>query len=177
MLLAAPTRAAFALHWWPHQVKGRRCYRFRAVSTAPGERVHTRDSLPGGWALGRALADYLAAWHTLSGGSLQVAAEDVYIGENPRTAVELAKFAGAIASHVEHLDPRGECKWIKPAEWRHVILGLNIRTKRDAAKEVSVRLMPRRVEGLDQLLDVLGRDNDHVCDAAGVAVWRTTVPG
>ena len=173
VLLSAPDRAVAAVHWRTHQRAGRRCYRLHAVSTVQGIDPLYREGLPGGWALGSALQSYFGRWVMLAGGRLEVVAEDVYVGENPRTAVQLAKFAGTIVSWLEPWSPDGEARWVKPPVWRGPILGLPIRTKRDAAKAAAVQGMPARVQGLPELLAVLGPQNDHVCDAAGIAQWGT----
>jgi hypothetical protein len=176
VLLSAPDRAVAAVHWRQHVHVGRKCYRLHATSTAAGVAPLQLQGLPGGWALGSALVDYFGRWAMLAGQRVHVVAEDIYIGENPRTAVELAKFAGAIVSRVEHWSPGGEASWVKPAMWRLPLLGLPIRTKRDVAKAASLRGMPLRVQGLPELLAVLGKDNDHVTDAAGVAEWGARQP-
>ena len=54
--------------------------------------------------------------------------------------------------------------------WRHKVLRLNPFTKREQAKNASLKLLPSMIGGLDKVLIKLGR-YDHITDAAGVAYW------
>lgn len=176
VLLHGDRRVVAGLHWWPHVHGGRRCYTLRAVSLVPGVEPGRWERLPGGWALGLQVQAYLQQWAMLAGNRVQIASEDVHIMRgpkaNPKTAISLAKFAGALVSHVERWDPSGEATWVHPGQWRAALLGLPISTPTDAAKALALKQLPLRIDGLKELLAELGPQNDHVADAAGVAQWR-----
>ena len=84
----------------------------------------------------------------------RLAAEDVYVGRNPKTAVFLARFAAGFAAPLE-LTWGCPAVYVKASVWRYQVLGLPVRTSRADAKGASLALMPRRVEGLAQALEAL----------------------
>jgi Holliday junction resolvasome RuvABC endonuclease subunit len=105
-----------------------------------------------------------------------VSTEDVYVGKNMRTSVDLAKFIGGIVARVADWDRGGDARWIKAGAWRKVVLGLGHFTKRDIAKRASLEEIPKRVRRLDEFLDAVGRE-DHCTDAVGIALWRMIEEG
>lgn len=162
--------AVFACHWHQHTVKKQKVYRMtQAIAGAPKPRVV--DGLVNGWGLGEALYG-VAAERLLAAKHIHVIAEDVYLGVNPRTSIELAKFGGAIVSRLEPFDPQKQALWVKPTIWRSALLKLAPRTPRDEAKAASMRNVPMMVKGLSDLLTKLPKSaTEHVCDAAGVAAY------
>lgn len=101
--------------------------------------------------------------------SAELAVEDVYFGRNPKTSTVLARTAGAMVGPVEQ-QLNTTARWVMAGEWRSLVLGIPRNTKREAAKQASLKLMPARVDMLNQMLGRIGR-LDHVTDAAGIAQW------
>lgn len=98
-----------------------------------------------------------------------LASEDAYIRMNPKTAITVSRLSGLIVAPIEnYLDKN--CEWIKASMWRHKVLKLNPYTKREVAKNASLKMMPNIIGGLDKTMIKLGR-HDHITDAAGVACW------
>lgn len=98
-----------------------------------------------------------------------VASEDAYFKPNPKVTITVSRLSGLIVAPIEnYLDT--ECQWIKASMWRHSVLRLNPFTKREQAKNASLKLIPGLVKGVNKVLLKLGR-YDHVTDAAGVAYW------
>ncbi len=163
--------AVFVLHWKKVIRGGEK--RFLLTVAEKGKPVaYTVDHLIGGWGLGEAIFSVLASYCMSIGGRVLVSAEDMYMGVNPLTTIEIAKFGGAIVSRLEPFDPQKACRWVRPPTWRKPILGLKRITKRDEAKAASMEQMPTLVEGLTDLLDKLKpAAKEHVCAAAGVALW------
>lgn len=102
---------------------------------------------------------------------VEIAIEDSYIGRNRNIAgtINLAKFSGGIASCLEY-KLNTECLWVKANEWRNKVLGLKYFTKRIDAKNASLKMIPKLVNGLDVILNMLG-EHDHITDAVGVSLW------
>jgi hypothetical protein len=163
--------AVAGVHWKQHIQGGEKVIILRGVSTVQGVAPFRRDGLVGGWSLGECLQEYFGRWAMLAGNRINLAAEDIYVGENPRTAVEIAKFGGSIVSRLEPWSPVGGCSWVKPPMWRKPILGIPMQTRREVAKAASLGMMPKLVRGLSALQAGLGLENDHLTDAAGVASW------
>ncbi len=99
---------------------------------------------------------------------LTVISEDIYVGRNAKTSVELAKFCGCLVGQVEHLDSTGQATWVKAEKWRRELMGMNSFTKRAEAKEASKRIIPSLVTGLEQHTNKV---SDHLTDATGIALW------
>jgi hypothetical protein len=162
--------AVFACHWQQHTVKKRKVYRITQATTG-GVQVRVIDHLVNGWGLGEALYGVVSEYLLLAK-RIHVVAEDVYLGVNPRTSIELAKFGGAIVSRLERFDPEKQALWVKPNIWRAAVLRLPSRTPREEAKAASMDGVPKVVHGLSALLDKMpNAAREHVCDAAGVASY------
>lgn len=162
--------AVFACHWQQHTVKKRKVYRI-TQATAGLSRPRVVDGLVNGWGLGEALYGVVSEY-LLTARQIHVVAEDVYLGVNPRTSIELAKFGGAIVSRLEPFDPEKQALWVKPTIWRSALLKLAPRTPRDEAKAASMANVPKLVDGLSELLTQLPKGAaEHVCDAAGVSAY------
>lgn len=98
-----------------------------------------------------------------------LASEDSYFRPNPKVTITVSRLSGLIVSPIEnYLDI--DCEWIKASMWRHSVLRLNPFTKRQQAKNASLKMIPSIVGGLNKVLLKLGR-YDHITDAAGVAYW------
>ena len=98
-----------------------------------------------------------------------VAIEDCYLARNVRTTISLARFAGAVSAPLVlkcGFDPQ----YVKPTEWRKVVLSANPRTKREKAKEISLKYIPELVPEIKHHLNILGQ-HDHITDALGIAIW------
>lgn len=163
--------AVFVLHW-KKVVRGGEKRFLLTIAEAGKPKAEIIDHLIGGWGLGEALFSVLASYCMSMGGRALVAAEDMYMGVNPLTTIEIAKFGGAIVSRLEPFDPMKAARWVRPPTWRKSILGLKQTTKRDDAKAASMAQIPGLVVGLDELLEKLKpAAKEHVCDAAGVALW------
>ena len=101
--------------------------------------------------------------------NILIASEDSYFRPNPKVTITVSRLSGLIVAPIEnYLDIN--CEWIKASMWRHSVLRLNPFTKREQAKNASLKLLPNMVGGLNKVLNKLGR-YDHVTDAAGVAYW------
>ncbi len=98
-----------------------------------------------------------------------IAVEDCYLARNAKTTITLARFAGMISSPLV-VKSGFEPLYVKPTEWRSVVLGMKKRTNREQAKKASLTYMPRMVHAIKHHLDVLG-NYDHITDALGIAVW------
>lgn len=169
--------AVFVCAWDQHVVRKKKVYRMRYASTQE-EQPRVFDHLVNGWGLGEAIYGIVAAHCMVAKGRIHVIAEDVYLGVNPRTSIELAKFGGAIVSRIEPFDPEKQALWVKPSIWRAPILKLKHTTKRDIAKAASVAAMPGLVDGLPDLLAKLNNAGmEHVCDAAGIASYGILYAG
>ena len=114
--------------------------------------------------IGRIIAEAITPFENVF-----VASEDSYFRPNPKVTITVSRLSGLIVAPIEnHLDI--ECEWIKASMWRHAVLRLNPFTKREQAKNASLKLIPGLVKGVNKVLLKLGR-YDHVTDAAGVAYW------
>lgn len=101
--------------------------------------------------------------------NILLASEDSYFRPNPKVTITVSRLSGLIVGPIEnYLDIN--CEWIKASMWRHKVLRLNPFTKREQAKNASLKLLPSMIGGLDKVLIKLGR-YDHITDAAGVAYW------
>ena len=168
--------AVFVLHWKQHVKDGRKVYKLTQASMENPKPKNIVDGLIGTWGLAEGIYGALAGYCMFAGGRIYVCAEDMYLGVNPNTTIALAKFGGAIVSRLEPFDPAKEATWVRPGIWRKQVLGMNTKTKRDAAKAETMERMPGLVENLPALLDVLGHKGaEHICDAAGVALYRQQI--
>lgn len=173
VLLDAPDRLLAVVAWKPCTVAGHDRYRVMSARVTPaGLRTDARIIPSRSGAVGAEIVRVLGE----AGGPppATLACEDVYLGKNAQTAIELAKWAGGVVAPAEHLYGR-DARWIKPDEWRAFILGLRRGTRREVAKQASLRYVPQRVAGLPDVLRVFG-DLDHLSDAAGVACWAALSP-
>lgn len=106
-----------------------------------------------------------------------IAVEAPYVGRSAKTSLIVAYQTGLILGPLES---RCRCKQVSPgaSTWRARLLGLPRQTKREEAKKASLLMMPRRLPGLEELLQrmsgllgVAREDLDHVTDAAGIAEY------
>ena len=102
-------------------------------------------------------------------GNICLSLEDAYFKPNPKVTISVSKTAGLIASPIENKH-NIDSYWVRAAEWRHKVLGLNPFTKRRDAKFQSLKMMPALIPNLNIILHKLGT-HDHITDAAGVAFW------
>ena len=164
--------AIFVLHWQQHIKNKNKVYRLTTATTS-SDRPCVTDGLIGSWGLAEGIYGAVASYCMFAGGRIHIAAEDMYLGVNPSTTITLAKFGGAIVSRLEPFDPTKEATWVRPTIWRKELWNLSSRTPREEAKAVSMERIPGMVEHLPQLLDVLkDRGKEHICDAAGVALYK-----
>ena len=168
VLLARDGRAVAGASWHSRQSGGRRVFVTRCASSVSG--VVGRAEVDSPWLIGAACYRLLAPFTV--GQSVVVAVEDVFVGRNPRTAVDLAKVAMGLAApwSVRHNEP----VWIAQGTWRRASFPRGwtklypAETRSASAKACGLAVMPALVPRLDRLLSALGR-TDHLCDAAGVA--------
>lgn len=93
--------------------------------------------------------------------------EDSYFRPNPKTTIIISRLSGLIIAPIEcKFDI--DCHWTRAADWRHKVLGLNPFTKRQQAKNASLKMMPALIPNLSMVLHKLGY-LDHITDASGVA--------
>lgn len=164
--------AIFVLHWQQHVKNKNKVYRLTTATTS-SDRPCMTDGLIGSWGLAEGIYGAVASYCMFAGGRIHIAAEDMYLGVNPGTTIALAKFGGAIVSRLEPFDPTKEATWVRPTIWRKELWNLSSRTPREEAKAMSMERIPGMVEHLPQLLDVLkDRGKEHICDAAGVALYK-----
>jgi Holliday junction resolvasome RuvABC endonuclease subunit len=99
--------------------------------------------------------------------NLSIAIEDVFVRNNIKTCIILAKNASAVAAILEkELDV--QVSWVLPRSWR---ANLNMKKqKRNNAKADSLHYIPLVAKDLDKALDRLGR-LDHITDSAGIALY------
>lgn len=97
-------------------------------------------------------------------------------GLNPGTGLALAMTIGKLVGPME--TNTGPQVLVRPAEWRAEILELPPRTKRDRAKRVSLREIPRKYPAVIALLDCASKLQctpkaklDHVTDSMGVGEY------
>lgn len=98
-----------------------------------------------------------------------ISIEDVYLARNAKTTITLARFAGLVASPLV-IKSGFEPLYVKPTEWRSVVLGIKKRTNREQAKKASITYIPQILPALNHHLKILGT-YDHITDAGGIAMW------
>lgn len=99
-----------------------------------------------------------------------LAGENAVVGRGVDTSIAIARNVGRILGPLEASASGLEATWVTATKWRSALLRLPPRTKREEAKEQSRKWMPLRVQGLQDLVRLLG-DADDITDAAGVAEW------
>ena len=98
-----------------------------------------------------------------------IAIEDCYLARNAKTTITLARFAGSVSAPLvvkSGFDPA----YVKPTEWRKVVLNQSKKIKREQAKMVSLKYIPIMVPAIESHLSKLGKF-DHITDALGIALW------
>jgi Holliday junction resolvasome RuvABC endonuclease subunit len=163
-------RCAHAAFWWSKvQRKGRRVIKLQA-SDIDGESqsvIIERYS-----SIGSIVSEYLAERGFTDG---YVCCEDVYLGRNVRTLIDLARNAGLVLGSIEeHFGLQSS--YVAANEWRQTVLGVKRGTKRDQVKNASMLLIPSRVDGMRSLISLSG-SSTHICDAAGVAEYCRVTTG
>ena len=190
-LLGVEGRARCLVRWWDRgRTPAERVYDLLAVhSNGHTDRLH---GLRRPWQIGAAVARVIEPYTMLQ--PLRFGVEDIYVGKNAKGAVDLAKFAGALAAYVEPKTTGGPL-WVTAGSWRSVAFrrgwwssqaaaaGMTHRKKlatdavpwmpkRDAAKLESLMTVPLIVPGLRELLDATPeKGRDHATDAGGVFAW------
>lgn len=172
-MLESPTKAMACLRWTLGTRHGRRVYNLRGAIL--GEGVTYRATVGSGFMIGRAAFSFFGPFIVMAGGKAHIGAEDLFIprnGKGIKSTITLAKFVGALAAPLEPWDPSGEAEWFVAPIWRKPILGLGHFTKREVAKEASLRIIPTRIAGVGELeLALRGRGGpcNDITDAFGVA--------
>lgn len=173
-LLLSEARQPLVLYAWRSRVQfGSPVYEV-AVLSQEHQRRETVASLH---AIGLLMEASVA--RVLSRPCWGVAAEAPYVGRNAGTGLIVAYQTGLIAGPLEgHIAGDGKVLQVRASIWRRALLGLPPATKRERAKRYSLDIMPRRLPGLDallqrasQLLGIDPDDMDHVTDAGGVAEY------
>lgn len=102
---------------------------------------------------------------------------------NVKTSIRIGWISGALVGPSERYAEGRKIREVQAATWRHRLLGLSIRTKREPAKAASVRFVPPRLPGMTQAveaicgaLSVQPDDLDHVTDSGGVAEFGRRFP-
>lgn len=97
---------------------------------------------------------------------------------NVQTALKGAWYAGCISGPVVRYAHGRDVPMVQASVWRHALLGLPLRTRRENAKAASLEIMPRRIPGLAEALaavsgacDTPPEKLDHITDSAGVAEY------
>lgn len=181
--------------WRNRTRKGREV--FTLTGTHRTGTIHEVRGLPTPWEVGLTVRDWIAPLVLLHGrGTCHIAAEAAHIGRNPRTGLALSRFGGSLVGPLETWDPTRRCQWVEPDEWRRTSFrpkwwkvtaedhgmvanrqvakreGVPFMEKREAAKREAARVLPLVFQGLDDLVERLNVDPEHIHDAAGVARWR-----
>ena len=171
-LLLSEARQPLVLYaWHPRTQFGATVYEVAIVSEA-GQRRETVANLH---AVGLLMEASVA--RVLSRPCWGVAAEAPYVGRNAGTGLIVAYQTGLLAGPLEgHM--AGKVLQVRASIWRRELLGLPPATKREKAKRYSLDIMPRRLPGLEvllqrasQLLGIDPEDMDHATDAGGVAEY------
>lgn len=174
-LLDAPDALSAVLSWTPQGDDGATRYRVFSMRRLPdGTWRHDLRIIPDRpGAVGLEIA---RVFREAGGAGAVLACEDVYLGKNAQTLIGLARWTGGVVAPTEELYGRSAL-WVRADEWRAPVLGLRRGTARAVAKAASLRYLPARVRGVDDVLTVIGRKADHVTDAVGIAVWAATCSG
>ncbi len=99
--------------------------------------------------------------------NISIGIEDVFVRNNIKTCIILAKNAAKVSAIVEK-EVGAEVEWVLPRTWRS---NLNMKKqKRKDAKADSLYYIPMVAKGLDGALKVLG-ELDHITDSAGIALY------
>ena len=99
--------------------------------------------------------------------NLSIAIEDVFVRNNIKTCITLAKNAAMVTAILEK-EFNIQISWVLPSSWR---ANLNMKKqKRKNAKADSLYYIPMMAKGLDTVLEKLGR-LDHITDSAGIALY------
>lgn len=167
-----------AIRWKPVRRQGVRMYSVVAADTASA-RATRRVEVAHPWQVGRVCREVIGARYV----EATLSAEDVYIGKDPRAAIVNVRTTQSIINDLHRFDPTGSVQWVQSGTWRKTVFrrgwwsrwaadaGKKPReySKRQAAKQESMDLLPRLVFGLNDLMEVVGK-TDHVTDAAGVSL-------
>jgi Holliday junction resolvasome RuvABC endonuclease subunit len=162
-------RKAYAAFWWERvQRKGVRVTKF-SMADVDGETkvviLHRHSSI------GFLIAEYLEASGIQDG---QICCEDVYLGRNVKTLIDLARNCGTVVGPIEEYFGLPST-YVAANEWRQVVIGVKRGTKREQVKNAALLLIPSRVDGMRNLLS-LSNASTHICDAAGIAEYgRVTI--
>ena len=114
-----------------------------------------------------------------------ISCEAAHFSKSIKTAIRLGEITGELTGPVLRFATGRKIRQVQATVWRHLLLQLPIRTKRDVAKAASLKFMPLRLRGLQECLDEISRilktpqeKLDHVTDSAGVAEWlQRSLPG
>lgn len=156
-------KAIFALLWKPIRRKKQTFYSVRWMDVENySMKMATCKRLSG-------IGKFISEVELLQGKEIVLALEDAYFKPNPRTTISVSKTAGMISAPIENAFDI-DSHWAKASVWRHKVLGLNPFTKRQVAKNASLKFVPTLVKGMDLVLHKLG-NFDHLTDAAGVSYW------
>lgn len=107
---------------------------------------------------------------TTGGRGYLLAGENAVVGRGVQSSLTTARNGGRVLGPLESLASGQAAEWVEAVRWRALLLGLPVKTEREEAKRQSRRLMPARIEGLQEIVRLLG-DADDLTDAAGVAEW------
>lgn len=96
--------------------------------------------------------------------------EAAFVHRNAKTGLHIARTAGRIDAGIQlALKVPLPCREVLPSAWRTAI-GLPTAADREEAKALALLHVPTLLPDLVPYLDLLGRDCDHIADAAGIAL-------
>lgn len=176
LLDAAGVFAVWA--WRDRQRGGLRCFEL-AVCTRDSEWATVVQMYPTIGAVGQAIAAQVV--RATGRARIRVWIEGVYISRNPKTAIKLGVTSGCLIGPMLKFSDGRVIPDVQATKWRKEILGLPTRTEREKAKAASLKYMPLRHDGLQEVLESISEKLgapitklNHVTDSAGVAEygWR-----
>lgn len=168
--------------WRDRQRGGLPCYEV-VVTTRASEWRATRAMEPTLTATGQRVATQ--AQRLIGRSTWEVWQEQAHLPRKSGvdTVIAYAWGVGAVVGPVERFASDRRIGRVQAAVWRHRLLGLPVRSRREKAKAASLGLMPQRLPGLGKALAVaattLGTKPtalDHITDSGGVAEFGFRFP-
>ena len=162
-------RIIAAAAWFDRVRGGTKQYRIMCTADAKEASPYTSRTAHG---IGRRLYDFFRV-HSPAPWALLV--EDMYVRQNIKTSVIMARRAGALSGPLEDYAV-GPAEWVKASVWRKTVLRMNPFTKRESAKRAAQLYIPKIFKGEPSLSAIAKRfdvTTEHLTDAAGIALSKS----